>query len=70
MRCNAVLTRAQDGMDAVVPIDRRAARPGMALVAGVGGIAKVIAARALQEVPPGRRHVAELRRSPRQQRLR
>jgi hypothetical protein len=40
--------------------ERRAAGPGLALIAGLGGVVEVGAARALQEIAGGRRLVAEL----------
>ncbi len=46
---------------AVVAVDGGAAGAGLALVAGVGGVAEVDAAGALEQVAGGGGHVAELR---------
>src|SRR5690242_14985870 len=59
MHRDAIRARAEDGVDAVVALERGAARAWMTLVAGAeGGVVKVVAARALQEVAADRRHVA------------
>ena len=67
---DAVFARAQDGERAVAAGDRRAAGAGLALVARHRGVAEVHAARALQQVAGGRRHVAKLRRRAAEDRLR
>ena len=52
------------------PAERRAARAGLALVAGHVAVVEIEAARALQQVAAGRRLVAELAGGAREQRLR
>ena len=52
------------------PRERRAARPGHALVAGLGRVVEVGAPRALEQVAAGRGLVAKLRRRAGQDRLR
>ena len=59
---DAGLAPAEDGVEAVLPCDRRTAAAGFALVAGRTGIAEVAAARALQQVAPQCREVSHLRR--------
>ena len=60
---DAVLAGAEDRVDAVDAADAPGSRvPGLALVAGRGGVVEVVAARALQQVAAVGRHVAQLRR--------
>ena len=66
---DALAAGPQNGMDAVVAVHRRAARPRLALVAGRRRVPEVVAARPLQDIPAGRRHVAELGDGPLQNRL-
>ena len=71
MRSDARLRAAEDGVHAVLAIDRRAAAAGIALVARrERQLAEVRAARALHQVAADRRHVAQLRRGAGEQRLR
>ena len=70
MRRDAVLARAQDRVDPVDAADGAAARARRALVAGRGGVVKVIAARPLVEVAAVGRGVAELRAGAGQDRAR
>ena len=70
MRRDAGLAGAEDRVDAVEAVDRRAAAAGLALVAGRRRVVEVGAARALQQVAAGRRHVAQLLRGARQDRAR
>ena len=70
MRRDAGLARAEDRVHAVEAVDRRAAAARLAFVAGRRGVVEVIAARPLQEVAAGRRHVAQLLRSAREDRAR
>src|ERR1043165_10234842 len=65
-----MLARAQDCERAVVTGNRRTSRARLALVARHGGIAKVDTPCALQQVSTNRCHVADLRRSALQDRLR
>src|SRR5437879_9480820 len=58
---------AEDRMYAVEPVDRRTARSGGSLVAGIGRVSEVIAASALQKVSAGSRHISKLWRSPRKE---
>ena len=67
---NTLLAGAQDRQHPVMPVDRRATGTRLALVARMRRIAKIHATRPLQEVAACRRHVAQLRRGPRQIRLR
>ena len=70
---DALIGRARDPEDrvhAILPLERGAAAAGDPLVARPGDVAKIGAARALHEVAADGRHVAQLRRRPRQQRLR
>ena len=60
MRRDAVLTSAQDGMNAVEARERRAARARIALVAGFRDVIEVVTARSLQQVPRSRRFVPQL----------
>ena len=62
MRRDAGLAGAEDRVHAVEALDGRAAAAGLALVAGRRGVIEVGAARALQQVAAGRRHVAQLLR--------
>ena len=64
MRGDAMLARSQDRVHAVDPADRRTAAARLALIAGRGRIVEIQAARSLQEIAPGRGHVAQLRRGP------
>ena len=64
MRGDAVLARPQDRVHAVDPLDRRAAAARFALVARRGRIVKIEAARPLEEIASGGRHVAQLLRGP------
>ena len=59
---DAVIARAEDGQAAIAAGDRRTTCPGLALVAGHGGVAKIHAAGSLQQIAGCRRHVAKLRR--------
>ena len=68
--CDAVLAGAEDGERAVVAVDCGAAGAGFALVAGVGGVAEIDAAGALQQIAAGGGHVAKLRRCAGEQSLR
>ena len=70
MRGDAGLARAEDRVDAVEAVDRRAAAAGLALVAGRGRVVEIEAARPLQEIAAGRRHVAQLLRGAGQDRAR
>ena len=58
MRGNTVRARAEDGVHAIVAVQRRTARARLPLVAWSRGIAEVQAAGALQQVAARRRHVA------------
>ena len=59
MHGDALVARAEDGVDAVVAFERGAAGAGIALVAlGEGAVIEVIAARALEQIAADRRHVA------------
>ncbi len=69
VRGDALVARAEHGVHPVVTVEGAAARAGRALVAGRGRIAKVVAARALQQVATHGRHVAQLRARAREQRL-
>ena len=62
MRRDAGIARAEDRVHAVDAVDRRAAAAGLALVARRRGVIKIVAARPLQEIAAGRRHVAQLLR--------
>ena len=66
---DALLARAQDRVHAVEAVDRGAAGARFALVAGRGRVVEVVTARPLHQVAARRRHVAELRRGARQDRL-
>ena len=68
MRGDAVLARPQDRVHAVDPLDRRAAAARFALVARRGRIVKIEAARPLEEIASGGRHVAQLLRGARENR--
>ncbi len=70
VRGDAVVAHAQHGVHPVDAAQRRAARPGHALVAGLGRVIEVGAPRALEQIPAGRGLVAKLRRRARQDRLR
>src|SRR4029450_9739529 len=61
---------AKDGEHTVRTFDCRAARTGLALVAGRGNVAEVDAARSLQEVACRRGDIAQLGRGARQDGLR
>ena len=73
---NAVVAGAQDRVRAIEAVHCSASRARRALVAAVAarracvGLAEVRAARALQQVAAGGRHVAELRRCAGKERLR
>ena len=54
----------------LLPVIAEQPRPGLALVAGHRGVAEIHAARPLQQVAGGRRHVAQLCRSAGEDRLR
>ncbi len=61
IRRDAMVTDAENRVAAIDALHRGAARPGIPLVAGFPArIAKVGAARALQNVAAERRHVADL----------
>ena len=60
---DALVAGAEEGVHAVEAVDGRAAGAGLALVAGIGGVAEIGAAGALHEVAGGGGHVAELRGS-------
>jgi len=62
MRRDAVLAASKHGVDAVIAVERTAAAAGLALVAGQGGIPKVVAPGALQKIAARRGHVPQLRR--------
>src|SRR5215208_1374963 len=70
VRRDAMLARAENGERPVAAGDRRAPGPRLAFVAGHGGIAEIGAACPLQQVSRGRGHIAELRRSTREEGLR
>ena len=70
MRRDAGFAGAEDRIDAVDALDRRAAAAGLAFVAGRRGVIEIEAARALQEIAAGRRHVAQLLRGAGQDRAR
>ena len=70
MRRNARLARAEDRVHTVEARDGGAAAAGLAFIAGRRDVVEVIAARALQKITAGRRHVAQLRRGTRQDRAR
>jgi hypothetical protein len=61
--------RAEDRAAPVEPLACGAAGPRLALVAGGRAVIEVQAASALQQIAPDRRHVPELRRRSRQERL-
>ncbi len=63
MRRDAVFAGAEDRVHAVDAVDRRAAAAWLAFVARRARVVEVEAARSLQQVAAGRRHVAQLRRS-------
>jgi pantothenate kinase len=63
MRGDARLRGAQDGQFAVIALAGRAAAARLTLVAGLGNVLEVDAARALQQVPTGGGQVAQLARS-------
>src|SRR5579884_3817152 len=67
---DTVLARAQNGVDAVEAVYRRATGARFALVALVIRVTKVIAASALQQIAARRGHVSQLRRGPGKQRFR
>lgn len=67
---DAPLAGPEDRVHARIPLERRASSARIAPVAPAGEVAKVRAARPLQEIAAEGGHVAELRRSARQQRLR
>ena len=62
MRRDAGVARAEDRVHAVEALDGGAAAAGLAFVAGRRGVIEIGAARALQEIAAGRRHVAQLLR--------
>ena len=57
---DALITGPQHGVQAVETPDGGTARAGLAFVAGLGRVVKVITARALQQVAPGGGLVAQL----------
>src|SRR5580700_8781058 len=63
MRCDAMFACSKDGVDPVKAIDRGASRAGLAFVAGIGGIAKIVTTCALKQIAAGASHVSKLRRS-------
>ncbi len=67
---DARLARADHGMQAAETADRGAAAAGLALVARLVGVVKIGTARALEQIARGRRLVAELARSPGDERAR
>ena len=67
MQCSLV---PRIGERAVAAGDGRAAGPGLALVAGHGGVAEVHAPRSLEQIAGRRRHVAKLGRCAGEKRLR
>ena len=62
MRRDALVARAQNRVDAVVAVDRRASAAGIAFVARCRRVVEVITAGALEQVAAVGRHVAKLRR--------
>ena len=62
MHRDAGVARAEDRVHAIVAVDGGAAAARLAFVAGRRGVVEVVAARALQEIAAGRRHVAQLLR--------
>src|SRR5258708_34839164 len=66
MRRDARLRCAQDGQGAVIASARGTATARHALIARLGDILEIDAARALQQAPPGRRPVAQLYRRARE----
>src|ERR1700758_1915563 len=62
MRRNAMLAGAEDRVHAVDAADGGAAATGLALIARRARIVKIEAARPLQQVATGRRHIAQLLR--------
>src|ERR1700730_7973667 len=64
VRGDTMLARPQDGVHAVDPVDCRTAAARLALIAWRGCIVEIEAARPLQEIAPGRGHVAQLLRGP------
>src|SRR5215469_14718349 len=66
---DAVLTRAQNRVIAVEAVNRGTPRAWRAFVARSGRIVEIRAARPLHEIPAHRGHVAQLSRSPSQNRL-
>src|SRR5205085_8962923 len=70
MRRDALFALAENGVDAIVTIDRAATAPGIPFVAcGKGWVVEIITARALQKIAADRRHVAQLRTRTRKQRF-
>ena len=61
---DAMLARPEDRVHAVDAVDRRTAATRLALIARCDRVVEVQAARALQEIAPGRGHVAQLLRGP------
>src|SRR4029077_7370045 len=62
MHRDAMFTGPEDRMHSVEAVDRRAATAQLALVAWRGRVVEVGAAGPLQEIAPGRGHVAQLLR--------
>jgi hypothetical protein len=74
VRRDAAFAGPEHRMDAVIAVEGRAAGSGFALVAGGRRVAEVVTAGPLQQVSPGCRHIADLRRCagedrPREQRI-
>ena len=69
VRGDAVLAPAEHGMQPVLAAARVAARAGLALVAGAGGVVEIGAARPLQQIAADGRGIAQLRRRAGQQRF-
>src|SRR5580704_7583972 len=63
MSCDAMLARSKDGVNSVETINGRASRARLAFVAGIGGIAEIVAPCALKQIAAGGSHVSQLRRS-------
>ena len=62
MRGDALVALAEDGVDAIVPLERAAAAARFAFIASrKRRIIKIVTARALQKIAAHRRHVPQLR---------
>jgi hypothetical protein len=70
MRRDAVVAHTEHGVHPIEAFQRRAARSGHALIAGLRRVIEVGATRALQQIAPGRRLVAKLGRRAGENRLR